>query len=66
MILVELWLPAFPPVSVSMGIKVTRRGTAAKAASYLPRIPPVTMLETISTSSHTIRFLAREKTLVLR
>ena len=30
---VLLWLPAFPPVSVSMGIKVTSRGITEKAAS---------------------------------
>ncbi len=43
MIRVLLWLPAFPPVSVSMGMKVTSRGMAEKAASYLPRMPPVIM-----------------------
>ena len=63
---VLLWLPAFPPVSVSMGIKVTSRGMAEKAASYRPRMPPVIMPEIISTSSHTMRFLARANTPVLR
>ena len=60
------WLPAFPPVSVSMGMKVTSRGMAAKAASYWPRMPPVIMPEIISTSSHTIRCRARVKTPVFR
>ena len=30
---VELWDPQFPPVSISMGMKETRRGTAEKASS---------------------------------
>ena len=63
---VLLWLPALPPVSVSMGIKVTSSGMVAKAASYRPKIPPVIMPEIISTSSHIIRCLARANTLVLR
>ena len=63
---VLLWLPAFPPVSVSMGIKVTSRGMAAKAASYWPRMPPVIMPEIIRTSSHRMRCLAKDSTLVLR
>ncbi len=61
-----LWLPALPPVSVSMGINVTSSGIAAMAASYRPRIPPVIMPEIISTSSHTMRCLARENTPVFR
>ena len=60
------WLPALPPVSVSIGIKVTSSGIEAKAASYRPRIPPVSIPEIISTSSQTIRFFARVKTPVLR
>ena len=63
---VLLWLPALPPVSVSMGINVTSSGIAAMAASYRPRIPPVIMPEIISTSSHTMRCLARENTPVFR
>ena len=58
MIRVLLWLPAFPPVSVSMGMKVTSNGSTAKAFSYLARIPPVIRLLIISTRSQKIRFLA--------
>ena len=49
-----------------MGIKVTSRGMAAKAASYRPRMPPVIMPEIISTNSHKIRCRARVNTPVLR
>ena len=60
------WLPALPPVSVSMGMKVTSKGMAEKAASYRPRMPPVIMPEIISTSSHTMRCRARVNTPVFR
>ena len=60
------WLPALPPVSVSMGMKVTSIGMAENAASYLPKMVPVTMPDTISTSSQAIRFLASEKTPVFK
>ena len=33
MIMVLAWLPQFPPVSMSIGIKVTRIGMTSKAAS---------------------------------
>ena len=32
-IIEELWLPAFPPASMSMGMKATKMGMAATAAS---------------------------------
>ncbi len=60
------WLPAFPPVSISIGIKLTRIGITAKAASYRAKIPPVIMLLTISTSSHKILFFASSKTPVFK
>ncbi len=63
---VLLWLPALPPVSVSMGMKVTSRGRTAKAFSYFARIPPVIMLLTMSIKSHMIRFFASMKMLVFK
>ena len=65
-IMVLLWLPALPPVSVSMGIKVTRSGITAKAASYFARIPPVIMLLIIRINSQAILFLASWKTPVFK
>ena len=49
-----------------MGMKVTSIGMAENAASYLPKMVPVTMPDTISTSSQAIRFLASEKTPVFK
>ena len=66
MIMVLLWLPALPPVSVSMGIKVTSSGITANAASYLARILPVIMLLTIRIKSQASLFFARTNTPVFR
>ena len=66
MIMVLLWLPEFPPVSISIGIKLTRSGIAAKAFSYFTRIPPVIVLESIKIRSHGILFFANVKTPVFR
>ena len=62
MISVALWEPQFPPVSMSMGMKDTRIGTAAKASSYLVMIVPVMVAENIRISSHTIRCRACSNT----
>ena len=64
--MVLLCEPALPPVSVSMGIKVTSIGTAAKALSYRARIPPVIIPEIISAISQKIRLLANAAALLLR
>ena len=61
MISVELWEPQFPPVSISIGMKETRRGTTANASSYRVITMPVNVEEIISTSSQTIRFFACSK-----
>ena len=50
--------PQFPPVSISMGMKDTSRGIAAKASSYFVMIVPVMVAENIRIRSHTIRCLA--------
>ena len=66
MIMVLLWLPQFPPVSINIGTKLTRRGTAANAFSYFNRIPPVMVLESIKIKSQGIRFFASWNTPVFR
>ena len=58
MISVALWEPQFPPVSISIGMKDTRRGMAANAFSYLVMIVPVMMEVNIKIKSHGIRFFA--------
>ena len=63
---VELWEPVLPPVSVSMGMKVTRTGRETKAASYLPKMLPVTVADSIRIINQITRFLAKENTLVFR
>lgn len=63
MINVELWEPQFPPVSINIGMKDTRSGTAANAFSYFVMIIPVNVAEIIRTRSQTIRFLACSNTL---
>ena len=65
-IMVLLWLPALPPVSVSMGMKVTSSGITAKAASYFARMLPVIMLLIMRIRSQARRFFARANTPVLR
>ena len=47
--------PAFPPVSVSIGINVIRIGIAVSVSSNFPRIPPETISAIISTISQMIR-----------
>ena len=66
MMSVELCEPQLPPVSISIGMKATSSGTAAKASSYLEIIAPVMPAETISTSSHTMRCFACFHTGVFR
>ena len=66
MIIVLLWLPEFPPVSINIGIKLTRSGIAAKAFSYFTRIPPVIVLESIKIRSHGILFFASVNTPVFK
>ena len=57
MMRVELCDPQFPPVSISMGIKDTRRGTAANASSYRVMMVPVMVADSIRKRSHAKRFL---------
>ena len=64
--MVLLCEPALPPVSVSIGIKVTSIGTAAKALSYFARMLPVIMPDTISAISQKILFFAKVKAPVCR
>ena len=58
--------PAFPPVSVSIGINVIRSGIAVSVSSNLPRIPPETISAIISTTSQIIRCPTIRMTGVLR
>ena len=66
MIIVLAWLPEFPPVSINIGINVTKSGITEKAFSYFNKIPPVTILLNIRIISHGIRFLASWNTPVFR
>jgi len=48
--------PELPPVSISMGMNAVRHGRAASEFSNLVMTMPVSVAETISSSSHGIRF----------
>ena len=63
---VELCEPALPPVSVSMGMKVTKSGSVIKAASYFSSTVPVIMAEIIRIISQTMRFLANVNMFVFK
>ena len=62
MISVALWEPQFQPVSMSIGIKDTSSGIAAKASSYLVIMVPVIVAENIRIRSQTMRCLAWSNT----
>ena len=52
----EAWLPALPPVSISIGIKPVSTTDAASASSNELMMLPVNVAETIRISSHGMRF----------
>ena len=51
------WLPALPPVSISMGIYATSTAHTLRASSKEEMMAPVKVADTIRRSSQGIRFL---------
>ncbi len=66
MAIVELWLPALPPVPVRIGMDAVRPVTTASISSNEEIIEPVRVAEIMRTKSQPILFLTRVKTGVLR
>ena len=62
----EAWLPELPPVSISMGTDANSTGTSFSESSKRVMTMPVNVPETISSSSHGMRFFQVSNTPVRR
>ena len=58
------WPPAFPPVSINMGMKTVSTAHTLNASSKEAMIAPVKVADTISSSSQGILFLYVSPTVV--
>ena len=66
MTVTDVWLPALPPVSISIGMNAVRITAFASASSKCAMIDPVKVAEIISRHSHGMRLPKVSKTPVFR